>query len=98
MRLYEQAVRSALDKGFNQEAAFGAELAADFFASRSIERIAQSYRSEARDYYRRWGALAKVAQLDRIHPEVVPQVSQPHLPTVETSLGLRPSRMRSTSL
>jgi signal transduction histidine kinase len=86
MRLYEQAVRSAADKGFIQEAALGAELAADFFARRGFERVAQSYRGEARDYYRRWGALAKVALLDLRYPEVAPQISQPHLPTVETSL------------
>ncbi|QIG95956.1 trifunctional serine/threonine-protein kinase/ATP-binding protein/sensor histidine kinase [Bradyrhizobium sp. 6(2017)] len=86
MRLYEQAVRSALEKGFIQEAALGAELAANFFAGRGLERIAQSYRCEARDYYRRWGALGKVAQLDRRHPEAAPKVSQPHFPTVETSL------------
>ena len=36
--------------------------------------------------YRRWGALAKVAQLDLRQPEVAPQVSQAHLPTVETPL------------
>jgi PAS domain S-box-containing protein len=85
MRLYEQAVRSALEKGYIQEAALGAELAANFFASRGLERIAQSYRREARDYYRRWGALGKVAQFDRRHPEAAPKVPQPLLPTVETS-------------
>jgi PAS domain S-box-containing protein len=86
MRLYEQAVRSALEKGFIQEAALGAELAANFFAGSGLERIAQSYRHDARDYYRRWGALGKVAQLDRCYPEAAPKVPQPHLPTVETSL------------
>jgi predicted ATPase/signal transduction histidine kinase len=84
MRLYEQAVRSAADKGFIQDAALGAELAADFFAPRGLTRIAQAYRSEARDNYRRWGALAKVAQLDLRHPEIAPRVPQAHLPTVET--------------
>ncbi|MGY8663807.1 ATP-binding protein [Bradyrhizobium sp. UFLA05-109] len=86
MRLYERAVRSAAEKGFIHEAAIGAELAADFFARRGFGKLAQSYRSEARDYYRRWGALAKVALLDLRHPEIAPQASQVHLPTVETSL------------
>lgn len=85
MRLYEKAVRSAADKGFIQEAALGAELAADFFARRGFCKIAQSYFSEARGYYRRWGALAKVALLDLHHPEAAPPISQTHLPTVETS-------------
>jgi predicted ATPase len=40
MRLYEQAVRVALEKGFIQEAALSAELAADFFASRGLDNIA----------------------------------------------------------
>jgi predicted ATPase/signal transduction histidine kinase len=86
MRLYEQTVRTALKKGFTQEAALGAELAADFFASRGLDKIAQGYHREARDYYRRWGALAKVTQLDRRHPEIAPPVVQPNLSTVETSL------------
>jgi PAS domain S-box-containing protein len=86
MRLYEQSVRSASENGFIQEAALGAELAANFFASRGLEKIAQSYRREAREHYRRWGALGKVAQLDRRHPEAAPKVTQPYLPTVETSL------------
>src|SRR5260370_32732744 len=37
--------------------------------------VARSYRCEARDYYRHWGASAKLAQLDLHHPEVAPQVS-----------------------
>ncbi len=86
MRLYEQAVRSALEKSFIQDAALGAELAANFFASRGLEKIAKSYQCEARDYYRRWGALGKVVQFDRHHPETAPKVSQPHFATVETSL------------
>jgi predicted ATPase/signal transduction histidine kinase len=84
MRLYDQAVRTALDKGFIQEASLGAELAADFFASRGLDKFAQGYRCEARDGYRRWGALAKVAQLDSLHPGVAPQASQSR--TVETPL------------
>jgi hypothetical protein len=87
MRLYEQGVRSALEKGFIQEAALGAELAANFLASRGLAKIAQSYRCEARDYYHRWGALGKVAQLDRSYPEATPKAPQ-NLPTVETSLEL----------
>jgi predicted ATPase/signal transduction histidine kinase len=86
MRLYEQAIRMALEKGFIQEAALGADLAADFSVSRGLEKVAQTYRREARDYYRRWGALAKVTNLERRHPDVAPPISEPHLPTFETSL------------
>jgi len=82
MRLYERAVRSAADQGFIQEAALGAELAAEFFGGRGLEKIAQSYCREARDGYSRWGAHSKVAQLDERHPETAPPISQLHLPTI----------------
>jgi PAS domain S-box-containing protein len=86
MRLYEQAIRSAFEKGFIQDSAIGAERAADFFARRGLGKVAQSYRYEARELYRRWGALAKVAQLDAHHPDIAPQGSHSYLPTVEASL------------
>jgi PAS domain S-box-containing protein len=86
MRLYEQAIRAALENGFIQDSAVGAERAADFFARRGLEKIAHSYRCEARELYCRWGASAKVAQLDLCHPDIAPQDFHSRLPTVETSL------------
>jgi PAS domain S-box-containing protein len=86
MRLYEHAIRSGLEKGFIQDSAVGAELAADFFARLDLEKIAQNYRGEAREFYRRWGALAKVSQLDLRFPDIAPQDSHGRPPTVETSL------------
>ena len=86
MRLYEQAIRSALDKGFIQDSAVGAELAADFFARCGLQKIALNFRCEARELYRRWGALAKVAQLDLRHPDIAPDESRSNPPTIETSL------------
>jgi hypothetical protein len=86
MRLYEQAIRSGLDKGFIQDSAIGAELAADFFARCGLHKIAESYRCEARELYHRWGALAKVAQLDLRHPAIAPKDSRSHPQTIETSL------------
>jgi PAS domain S-box-containing protein len=86
MRLYEEAIRSALDKGFIQDSAIGAELAAAFFARCGLGRVAQTYRQEARELYRRWGALAKVTELDRTHPEIAPEDSGSSAKTIETSL------------
>ena len=86
MRLYEQAIRSALDKGFIQDSAVSAELAAEFFARCGLEKMAHSYRGEARELYRRWGASAKVAQLELRHPAIAPTDSRSHPATMETSL------------
>ena len=86
MRLYDQAVRSAAENGFVHEAALGAERAADFFATCGLERVAHVYRVEAREAYRMWGALAKVAQLEARHPEVALSGPDTYAPSIETSL------------
>ncbi|HET9654887.1 MAG TPA: EAL domain-containing protein [Kineosporiaceae bacterium] len=68
MRLYDQAISSAQTNGFVHQEALTAELAAAFYGSRGADRIAGTYLREARDCYARWGAHAKVHQLDQQHP------------------------------
>src|SRR5712672_2538811 len=70
MQLYEQAIRSAAERGFLQDQALASELAARFCRGRGLEKMADTYLDEARDCYVRWGAWAKVAQLDKSHPRV----------------------------
>jgi predicted ATPase/signal transduction histidine kinase/DNA-binding response OmpR family regulator/serine/threonine protein kinase/HPt (histidine-containing phosphotransfer) domain-containing protein len=65
MGLYEKAIRSARDNGFAQNEALANELAARFYLERGIEAIAGVYLQSARYGYRKWGAHAKVDQLDR---------------------------------
>jgi PAS domain S-box-containing protein len=65
MQLYEQAIRSAAERGFLQDRALAGELAARFYRLRSLDKVADTYLDEARDCYARWGAKAKVAQLDQ---------------------------------
>ena len=70
-RLYEEAIRLAREAGFVQIEAIAAECAARFYEARGIRTIVLSYLANARDCYLRWGADAKVRQLER---------SNPHLP------------------
>src|SRR5208283_6037427 len=67
-RLYEQAIRSARANGFIHHEALAYELAARFYAARGHEEIARLYLGNARDGYLRWGADAKVLQLDERYP------------------------------
>ncbi|HEX3422611.1 MAG TPA: ATP-binding protein, partial [Sphingomicrobium sp.] len=62
------------------------ELAARFYRLRGLEKVADTYLDEARDCYVRWGAWAKVAQLDKSHPRVRHQASLSVKPTIETSV------------
>jgi PAS domain S-box-containing protein len=47
--------------------------------------VADTFLDEARDCYVRWGAWAKVAQLDKSHPRIRQQASLAAKPTIETS-------------
>jgi PAS domain S-box-containing protein len=84
MPLYEQAIRSAAERGFLQDQALANELAAGYYRLRGLEKVADTYLDEARDCYVHWGAWAKVAQLDQSHPRVRQLPSLAPKPTIET--------------
>src|SRR5260370_735612 len=81
MQLYEQAIQSARENGFAQNEALAHEVAARFYLAHGFETIAHAYLCKARNCYDRWGALAKVKQLD----ERYPQLHEERLPTSTTS-------------
>jgi PAS domain S-box-containing protein len=86
MRLYEQAIRLASERGFLQDQALASELAARAYRLRGLEKVADTFLDEARDCYVRWGAWAKVAQLDKTHPRIRRPASLAAKPTIETSV------------
>ncbi|MFU8788284.1 MAG: AAA family ATPase [Methylobacter sp.] len=65
---YELAIQGAAEHKYLNDEALSYELAGGFYLSHQLERIAQPYLSEARFTYQRWGALAKVMQLEQLHP------------------------------
>jgi GAF domain-containing protein len=70
MRLYEQAVLSARANGFIHDEAIAYEVAARFYAAQGFDKIADTYLLQARSGYDRWGAEAKVRQLDQQYPQL----------------------------
>jgi PAS domain S-box-containing protein len=69
-RLYEEAILSARANGFVQNEGLANELAANFYATRGFETISEAYLRKARYSYLRWGADAKVQQLEQLHPHL----------------------------
>ncbi len=67
---YEIAIRSAHDNGFAHCEAVSNECAAQFYAARGFTKIAHVYLQDARDCYLRWGASAKVRQLEERYPGI----------------------------
>ncbi|SDS53730.1 AAA family ATPase [Bradyrhizobium canariense] len=69
-RLYEESIRLAREAGFVQIEAIASERAARFYEARGIQTVVVSYLANARDCYLRWGADAKVRQLDEMYPHL----------------------------
>ncbi|WP_437332316.1 AAA family ATPase [Sorangium sp. So ce394] len=80
VRRYEQAIASAREHGFVQHEAIACELAAGFYRARGLSTPADAYLQKARAAYFRWGAHAKVEQLDQRYPFLVER--KPIAPTV----------------
>ena len=66
--LYEVAIHSAQANGFIHNEALANELAARFYRGRGLEKVSKAYLKDARYLYLRWGAEAKVRQLDELLP------------------------------
>ena len=77
MRLYEEALRVARDDGSALEEGLAYEIAARFWRHNGFDAFADVYLRNSRNCYMRWGALAKVAAIDRQHPglEAAPAVT-----------------------
>lgn len=65
MKLYDRAIELTREHALMHEEALACETAARFFHLRGRPIIHRAYLEEARHAYARWGAVAKVAELDR---------------------------------
>ncbi len=95
IEMYDRAIALAKENEYIQEEALANELAAKFYLDWGKERIAQSYMIDAYYGYTRWGALAKVADLEKRHSQLL----QPILQQQQSSLHpLETLTFRGTSL
>ncbi|WP_172191617.1 ATP-binding protein, partial [Microcoleus asticus] len=77
---YDLAVKGAKENEYLQEEALANELAAKFYWEWGKEKVAASYMQEAYYCYARWGALAKVQDLEKRFPQLLhPILNQPKL-------------------
>ncbi|MBM0744376.1 PAS domain S-box protein [Phormidium sp. CLA17] len=67
--LYERAIAGAAENEYIQEEALAYELAAKHYLARGRSKIAQTYMKEAHYCYDRWGATAKVKDLENRYPQ-----------------------------
>lgn len=74
-RLYEEAIKSARRHDFVHNEALALERAAHFYAQRGFDAIAMTYLRSSRQCYVRYGAEAKVRQMDAMHPRLAAERS-----------------------
>ncbi|MBF2065456.1 MAG: AAA family ATPase [Calothrix sp. C42_A2020_038] len=85
MELYDQAIEQAKTQGFVQEEALACELAAKFFLGWNKPKIAQIYLVDAYYAYARWGAKAKISQLEMQYPQLLASVLMRQATEVRTT-------------
>ncbi|HEY8903496.1 MAG TPA: GAF domain-containing protein, partial [Chthoniobacterales bacterium] len=70
MQAYARAIAAARKNGFLAQESLACELAGRFYLDRGFDKNARAHLRDARAGFLRWGALAKVAQLDRLYPGI----------------------------
>ncbi|MEH2213728.1 trifunctional serine/threonine-protein kinase/ATP-binding protein/sensor histidine kinase [Nostoc sp.] len=76
IELYDRAISGAKANEYIQEEALANELAAKFYLDWGKQRIAEEYMTQAYYAYTRWGAKAKVADLETRYPQLLASILQ----------------------
>ena len=96
MHLYDRSIALAKENEYFHEEALADELAAKFYLNWGKEKVASGYMQEAYYGYARWGAKAKVADLEKRYPELLATIlKQPQIPV---NLSSTMSNIASTSV
>ncbi|MFB2968323.1 AAA family ATPase [Aerosakkonema sp. BLCC-F183] len=76
IELFDRAIAGAKTNEYIQEEALANELAAKFYLNWGKEKFAALYMQEAYYCYGRWGATAKVADLEKRYPQLLAPILQ----------------------
>ena len=77
IELFDKAISLAQKNEYIQEEAIANELAAKFYLGWSKEKVAAGYMQEAYYCYARWGAKAKIDNLEKHYPQLLQPILQP---------------------
>jgi len=91
MEYYDRAITGAKEQGYLQEEALASELAAEFYFSLGRDKFARIYLTQAYYGYIRWGAKAKVKDLESRYPLVFSEM------LMRESIGIEINRTTTTS-
>jgi len=94
---YDKAIALAQEHEYLNEEALAYELAGQFYLAKGLPKLAQVYLRDAHYAYQRWGALAKVKDLEERYPQFL---AKPISTPVQTTITKTPAAtlMEPTSL
>ncbi|MEG4121822.1 ATP-binding protein, partial [Microcoleus sp. N9_B4] len=76
IEFYDLAIKGAKENAYLQDEALANELAAKFYLDWGKEKVAIAYITEAYYCYARWGAKAKVTDLEQRYPQLLAPILQ----------------------
>ncbi|WP_008309376.1 AAA family ATPase [Leptolyngbya sp. PCC 6406] len=94
---YDQSIAAAKDNGYLQEEAIANELAAKFYLAWGKERVAAGYMQDAYYCYSRWGAKAKVLDLETLYHDLLRPILKPSAPVSDVFSNLMTITQQKTS-
>ncbi|WP_017318690.1 ATP-binding sensor histidine kinase [Mastigocladopsis repens] len=97
MEDYDRAITLAKEHEYINEEALANELAAKFYLEWGKQKIAQTYLTDAYYGYVRWGALAKVDDLEKRYPQLLAPIFQREKPSLDASKNSTSDRRTSVS-
>jgi PAS domain S-box-containing protein len=93
---YDQAISLAQENKYLNEESLAYELAGQFYLSRNQKHVACYYLQDAHYAYQRWGAMAKVRDLERKYPHFLAKIQSDYVQTtISTSTTNRSQRTTS---
>jgi GAF domain-containing protein len=98
MEYYDRAIDGAKENGYVQHEALANELAGEFYLALGRQKVARTYLIDAYYAYIRWGAKAKVKDLEERHAELLaPVVGRKNSLTSGRDETIVPTRTTVTS-
>ena len=99
MELYDLSIKEAREQVYVQDEALCNELAARFYIARGKQRVAAAYIREAHLCYRRWGAYAKVQDVEERYADLLAPpreevaIQKDTAPSAPEVVGIRPKEL-----
>ena len=89
---YDKAVTLAREHAYTQDEALANERAAHFYLERGLTNLARHYSRDAHHAYLRWGAQAKVDDLEARYPQLLASATPVSDDTTTTRSGMHTSQ------